>query len=51
MEHEEYTIPTNKKPVLPFQKNKQLERDLEHVTQEMYLRNKELAETNKVLSL
>lgn len=48
----EYTISTpDKKPVLPFQKNRQLERDLEHVTQEMYLRNKELAETNKILSL
>ncbi|PIZ61492.1 hypothetical protein COY17_04340 [Candidatus Saccharibacteria bacterium CG_4_10_14_0_2_um_filter_52_9] len=35
----------------PFQKRKQLERDIEHVTQEMYKRNKELAETNKTLSL
>jgi signal transduction histidine kinase len=39
------------KPVLPFQKRKQLERDIEHVTEEMYKRNKELAETNKTLSL
>lgn len=51
MDRQEYTISPNKKPVLPFQKNRQLERDLEHVTQEMYLRNKELAETNKTLSL
>lgn len=36
---------------LPFQKRKQLERDIEHITQEMYKRNKELAETNKTLSL
>jgi signal transduction histidine kinase len=52
MDRDRYVISPNKKPpVLPFQKNKQLERDLEHVTQEMYLRNKELAETNKTLSL
>lgn len=51
MDRQQYTISPNKKPVLPFQKNRQLERDLEHVTQEMYLRNKELAETNKILSL
>jgi signal transduction histidine kinase len=38
-------------PRLPFQKRKQLERDIEHITQEMYKRNKELAETNKTLSL
>ncbi len=36
---------------LPFQKRRQLERDLEHITQEMYRRNRELAETNKTLSL
>jgi len=36
---------------LPFQKRKQLERDIEHITGEMYKRNKELAETNKTLSL
>ncbi len=36
---------------LPFQKKKQLERDIEHITVEMYKRNKELAETNKTLSL
>lgn len=51
MDRQQYTISPNKKPALPFQKNRQLERDLEHVTQEMYLRNKELAETNKILSL
>ncbi|HSW85510.1 MAG TPA: GAF domain-containing sensor histidine kinase [Candidatus Saccharimonadales bacterium] len=36
---------------LPFQKRRQLERDIEHITSEMYKRNKELAETNKTLSL
>jgi signal transduction histidine kinase len=36
---------------LPFQKRKQLERDIDHITGEMYKRNKELAETNKTLSL
>ena len=36
---------------LPFKKRRQLERDIEHITQEMYRRNKELAETNKTLSL
>ncbi len=43
--------PRGKSSMLPFQKRKQLERDIEHVTQEMYRRNKELAETNKTLSL
>lgn len=42
---------TAKQTKSPFQKRRQLQRDLEHVTQEMYLRNKELAETNKTLSL
>ncbi len=42
---------TEKPPMLPFQKRKQLERDIEHITQEMYRRNKELADTNKTLSL
>ncbi len=32
-------------------KRKQLEQDIEHITVEMYKRNKELAETNKTLSL
>lgn len=36
---------------MPFQKRKQLERDIEKITAEMYRRNKELAETNKTLSL
>jgi signal transduction histidine kinase len=40
-----------KQSLLPFQKRKQLERDIEHITGEMYKRNKELAETNKTLSL
>jgi hypothetical protein len=34
-----------------FQRRKQLERDLEHISQEMYKRNRELAETNITLSL
>lgn len=41
----------DKATLLPFQKRKQLERDIAHVTEEMYKRNKELAETNKTLSL
>jgi signal transduction histidine kinase len=40
-----------KLPQMPFQKRKQLERDIEHITEQMYRRNKELAETNKTLSL
>jgi signal transduction histidine kinase len=35
----------------PFKRRKQLESDLEHITQEMYKRNKELTETNTTLSL
>lgn len=35
----------------PLKRRKQLERDLEHVTEEMYRRNRELAETNQTLSL
>ncbi len=35
----------------PLKRRKQLEQDLEHITQEMYRRNKELAETNRTLSL
>jgi signal transduction histidine kinase len=34
-----------------FQKRRQLERNLEHITQVMYRRNRELAETNKMLTL
>ena len=34
-----------------FKRRKQLEQDLDHVTEEMYRRNKELAETNQMLSL
>jgi signal transduction histidine kinase len=34
-----------------FRVRRQLEQDLEHITQEMYKRNKELAETNRTLSL
>lgn len=41
----------SKLPQLPFQKRKQLERDIEHITEEMYKRNKELTDTNKTLSL
>ena len=32
-------------------RKRQLEQDLEHITQEMYRRNKELADTNRTLSL
>src|SRR5579863_9547711 len=32
-------------------KRQKLEQDLEHVTQEMYRRNKELADTNRTLAL
>jgi GAF domain-containing protein len=34
-----------------FSRKQQLEKDLEHITQEMYRRNKELADTNRTLSL
>ncbi len=40
-----------KSTLLPFQKRKQLERYIEHLSAEMYKRNRELAETNKTLSL
>jgi signal transduction histidine kinase len=43
--------PSTNKPAFKFRGRQQLKRDLEHVTQEMYIRNKELAETNKILSL
>ena len=43
--------PVDKASIMPFQKSKQLQRDLDHITQEMYRRNKELADTNKTLSL
>jgi signal transduction histidine kinase len=39
------------KVLAPLKRRKQLERDLEHITAEMYRRNKELADTNKILSL
>lgn len=41
----------NKGSGLPFQKRKQLEQDIQHISAEMYKRNKELAETNRTLSL
>jgi signal transduction histidine kinase len=44
-------VPTDTKPHKPFHKKRQLEKDIEHVTAEMYRRNKELAETNRTLSL
>ncbi|HMH31275.1 MAG TPA: hypothetical protein VK534_02255, partial [Methylomirabilota bacterium] len=40
-----------KRTRLPFQKRKQLEQDIEHITAEMYKRNQELADTNKTLLL
>jgi len=39
------------KKVLPWARSKQLERDLEHVNREIYRRNLELAQTNKILAL
>ncbi|MDB5164404.1 MAG: hypothetical protein JWL89_30 [Candidatus Saccharibacteria bacterium] len=51
MTPEEKETPAAKSALLPFQKRRQLERDIDHITQEMYRRNKELAETNKTLSL
>lgn len=51
---EEQTVveaPPDNRLNLPFQKRRQLERDIEHITAEMYRRNRELAETNKTLSL
>ena len=42
---------TDKLEHSPFKRRKQLERDLEHITHEMYQRNLELVETNKTLSL
>lgn len=36
---------------MPFQKRKQLEQDIQHISQEMRKRNADLAETNKTLSL
>ncbi len=35
----------------PRRRRKQLEHDIEHISQEMYRRNRELADTNKTLSL
>jgi signal transduction histidine kinase len=40
-----------KSSLLPFQKRKQLQREIERATMEMQQRNRELAETNKTLSL
>src|SRR5579884_2053385 len=45
------TTPPDNKTLRPFNKRRQLERDIEHITAEMYKRNRELAETNKTLSL
>jgi signal transduction histidine kinase len=45
------TTSGDKTQLLPFKRRKQLERDLEHITEEMYRRNRELAQTNKTLSL
>ncbi len=43
--------PSTDKSTFGFRGRQQLKRDLAHVTQEMYQRNRELAETNKTLSL
>jgi GAF domain-containing protein len=40
-----------RKPAAAIRGKRQLRQDLEYITQEMYRRNKELAETNKILSL
>ncbi len=40
-----------KTPAIGFKRRKQLEKDLEHVTQEMYVKNLELVHTNQTLSL
>jgi signal transduction histidine kinase len=42
--------PKNRMPALP-KRRKQLQSDLDHITQEMYRRNKELIDTNKTLSI
>ncbi|HSX47249.1 MAG TPA: HAMP domain-containing sensor histidine kinase [Patescibacteria group bacterium] len=36
---------------IPLQKRRQLKKEIEHITEEMYKRNRELVETNKTLSL
>lgn len=36
---------------MPFQRRKQLEQDIQHISQEIHSRNADLAETNKTLSL
>jgi signal transduction histidine kinase len=50
-ERVETTLPDKVAAMAPFKRRRQLERDLEHITEEMYRRNRELAETNKMLSL
>ncbi len=47
------TTPDSPAPVRRkfMRRRKQLEQDLEHITQEMYRRNRELADTNRILSL
>src|SRR6478609_6508374 len=47
---EEHT-PVRTMVVRQLKRRKQLEKDLEHVTEEMYRRNKQLADTNQTLSL
>ncbi|MGH7241290.1 MAG: GAF domain-containing sensor histidine kinase [Candidatus Saccharimonadales bacterium] len=44
-------VPVRAMVTRQLKRRKQLERDLEHVSQEMYKRNRELAETNQTLSL
>src|ERR1700740_1933064 len=44
-------VPVRTMVTRQLKRRKQLERDLEHVTTEMYKRNRELAETNQTLSL
>ncbi|HWT55837.1 MAG TPA: HAMP domain-containing sensor histidine kinase [Candidatus Microsaccharimonas sp.] len=44
-------VPVRTMVTRQLKRRKQLERDLEHVTTEMYKRNRELADTNQTLSL
>jgi signal transduction histidine kinase len=50
-EHTPVRTPVKTMVTKQLKRRKQLEQDLEHVTEEMYRRNKELAETNQTLSL
>jgi signal transduction histidine kinase len=51
MGEDQETVAPEKVGFPSLKRRRQLEHDLAHITQEMYRRNKELAETNKTLSL